>query len=216
MASLRTLYPEIEPYRSGMLGVSEPHEIYFEESGNPQGKPVVFIHGGPGGCTEPKQRRYFDPAADGLRGHHRLPHHRQHDVVGHQLATVQPLPHGPAQVSPPGHMVTQQVAGPDVRHIEVSGDQRTLGTLARARWRDQQHTHTRILALRSSATACMWHNVRWAAGDTVVGNWAGRRSPWIYRERLRCVQPRMAVAVGEPPARGELTAAWACGVAMRR
>ena len=58
----RTLYPEIEPFRTGRLKVSGIHEIYFEESGNPRGKPVVFVHGGPGGGTEPKHRRYFDPA----------------------------------------------------------------------------------------------------------------------------------------------------------
>ncbi len=58
----RTLYPEIQPYRTGRLAVTGPHELYFEESGNPRGKPVVFLHGGPGGGTEPKQRRYFDPA----------------------------------------------------------------------------------------------------------------------------------------------------------
>lgn len=59
----RTLYPEIEPYRTGFLRVSDLHVIYYEESGNPQGKPVVFLHGGPGGCTGPKQRRFFDPSA---------------------------------------------------------------------------------------------------------------------------------------------------------
>jgi proline iminopeptidase len=59
----RTLYPEIEPYRTGRLRVSEVHELYFEESGNPKGKPVVFLHGGPGGGTEPKYRRFFDPDA---------------------------------------------------------------------------------------------------------------------------------------------------------
>jgi proline iminopeptidase len=58
----RTLYPEIEPYRTGRLPVSGGHELYFEESGNPQGKPVIFLHGGPGGGTEPRMRRYFDPA----------------------------------------------------------------------------------------------------------------------------------------------------------
>ncbi len=60
---MRTLYPEIAPFRTGRLKVSELHEIYFEESGNPNGKPTVFVHGGPGGGTEPKQRRFFDPAA---------------------------------------------------------------------------------------------------------------------------------------------------------
>ncbi|MFO0756314.1 MAG: prolyl aminopeptidase [Byssovorax sp.] len=63
LSTRRTFYPEIEHHRSGRLKVSDLHEIYWEESGNPQGKPVVFVHGGPGGGTEPKQRRFFDPAA---------------------------------------------------------------------------------------------------------------------------------------------------------
>lgn len=57
----KTLYPEIEPNKTGRLKVSELHELYFEESGNPKGKPVVFVHGGPGGGSSPKNRRYFDP-----------------------------------------------------------------------------------------------------------------------------------------------------------
>jgi len=55
------LYPPIEPYNSGMLKVSPLHTLYFEESGNPEGKPVVFLHGGPGGGTNPRCRRFFDP-----------------------------------------------------------------------------------------------------------------------------------------------------------
>jgi len=62
MSERRTLYPPIEPNRQGRLRVSELHELYWEESGNPQGKPVVFLHGGPGGGTEPRMRRFFDPA----------------------------------------------------------------------------------------------------------------------------------------------------------
>jgi proline iminopeptidase len=54
-------YPPIEPSRAGRLKVSALHEIYFEESGNPKGSPIVFVHGGPGGGTSPDQRRYFDP-----------------------------------------------------------------------------------------------------------------------------------------------------------
>ena len=63
MTQRRTYYPPIEPFRTGMLPVDHGHVIYFEESGNPKGKPVVFLHGGPGGGTEPKQRRFFDPSA---------------------------------------------------------------------------------------------------------------------------------------------------------
>ena len=49
------------PYKTHRLRVSELHELYIEESGNPQGKPVVFVHGGPGGGTEPWQRGFFNP-----------------------------------------------------------------------------------------------------------------------------------------------------------
>ncbi|WP_345752262.1 prolyl aminopeptidase [Microbacterium rhizophilus] len=55
------LYPDIEPYASGMLPVGDGHRVYWETSGDPDGKPVVFLHGGPGGGTASWQRRFFDP-----------------------------------------------------------------------------------------------------------------------------------------------------------
>ncbi len=55
------LYPEIEAFQTGRLRVSPLHELYFEVSGNPNGKPVVFLHGGPGGGSDPRYRRFFDP-----------------------------------------------------------------------------------------------------------------------------------------------------------
>jgi proline iminopeptidase len=55
------LYPPIEPYRTFRLKVDHGHELYVEESGNPNGKPAVFLHGGPGGGTDAKQRRFFHP-----------------------------------------------------------------------------------------------------------------------------------------------------------
>jgi proline iminopeptidase len=58
----RSVYPEIEPYDTGFLKVSDLHTLYYEQSGNPNGKPVVFLHGGPGGGTNSKCRRFFDPA----------------------------------------------------------------------------------------------------------------------------------------------------------
>jgi len=58
---LRTLYPEIEPYKSGHLDVGDGHSIYWELCGNPEGKPVVFLHGGPGAGANPSHRRQFDP-----------------------------------------------------------------------------------------------------------------------------------------------------------
>jgi proline iminopeptidase len=58
----RLLYPEIEPYDSGYLPVSDRHQIWYEQCGNPEGQPALFVHGGPGGGCEADDRRYFDPA----------------------------------------------------------------------------------------------------------------------------------------------------------
>jgi proline iminopeptidase len=58
---MRSFYPEIEPYDHGMLDVGDGHHVYWELCGNPRGKPVVFLHGGPGGGCTPTQRRLFDP-----------------------------------------------------------------------------------------------------------------------------------------------------------
>ncbi|MBD2462435.1 prolyl aminopeptidase [Oscillatoria sp. FACHB-1407] len=55
------LYPPIEPYSVEMLPVSDLHTLYVEQSGNPDGKPIVFLHGGPGGGSDPLFRRFFDP-----------------------------------------------------------------------------------------------------------------------------------------------------------
>jgi len=59
---MRTLHPEIEPFDSGMLQVDDRHALYYEQCGNPEGKPVVLLHGGPGGGCSPKMRRFHDPA----------------------------------------------------------------------------------------------------------------------------------------------------------
>jgi proline iminopeptidase len=58
---MSSLYPEIEPYDQGMLAVSDLHTLYYEQVGNPEGKPVVFLHGGPGGGCLANHRQYFDP-----------------------------------------------------------------------------------------------------------------------------------------------------------
>lgn len=55
------LFPRIEPRRVGRLRVSDVHELYWEESGDPAGLPVVALHGGPGGGCSPEMRRFFDP-----------------------------------------------------------------------------------------------------------------------------------------------------------
>lgn len=59
----RDLYPPIEPRESGRLQVGDGHELYWESSGSPNGRPAVFLHGGPGAGCSPDHRRFFDPAA---------------------------------------------------------------------------------------------------------------------------------------------------------
>ncbi|KQV58139.1 MULTISPECIES: prolyl aminopeptidase [unclassified Caulobacter] len=58
----RGLFREVEPFSFGWLQTGGPHEIYYEECGNPRGKPCVILHGGPGGAVNPTMRRFFDPA----------------------------------------------------------------------------------------------------------------------------------------------------------
>ena len=62
MTALRTLYPPLEPFTSGMLEVGDGHVVYWERCGTPGAKPAVFLHGGPGSGSSPTQRQQFDPA----------------------------------------------------------------------------------------------------------------------------------------------------------
>lgn len=62
MSENTMMFPPIEPHRHGMLVVDDLHTLYWEECGNPDGQPVLFLHGGPGGGISPMHRRFFDPA----------------------------------------------------------------------------------------------------------------------------------------------------------
>jgi len=93
-----SLYPAIEPYRIGTLAVSPMHTLYFEECGNPNGKPVVFLHGGPGGGCSTKSRQFFDPARYRIvlfdqRGAGRsTPHAELHEnTTSHLVADIEQL-----------------------------------------------------------------------------------------------------------------------------
>jgi proline iminopeptidase len=57
----RRLYPEIEPFQTGMMAADHGHQVYFEQSGAQGGKPCIILHGGPGGASNPTMRRFFDP-----------------------------------------------------------------------------------------------------------------------------------------------------------
>ncbi|MEL6401379.1 MAG: prolyl aminopeptidase [Cyanobacteria bacterium J06607_6] len=90
--NVRGLYPPITPYYTDFLSVSERHALYVEASGNPNGKPVIFLHGGPGGGTTPLYRQFFDPE-------------RWHIILFDQRGCGQSRPHADLQENTTWHLV---------------------------------------------------------------------------------------------------------------
>lgn len=88
----RGLYPPVAPYNSGYLQVADLHELYFEECGNPNGKPVVFLHGGPGAGSNAAVRRFFDPA-------------RYRIVIFDQRGSGRSRPHASLEANTTWHLV---------------------------------------------------------------------------------------------------------------
>ncbi len=86
------LYPPIEPFRSGRLAVPGGHEIYYEQSGNPRGRPVVVVHGGPGGGSNGTMRRFHDPS-------------RYHIILFDQRGCGRSIPHASLDDNTTWHLV---------------------------------------------------------------------------------------------------------------
>jgi proline iminopeptidase len=87
-----TQYPPIEPFDTGYLAVGDGHEMYYEQSGNPSGKPAVFVHGGPGGGGDVNSRRFFDPK-------------RYRIVVFDQRGSGRSRPHASLEANTTWHLV---------------------------------------------------------------------------------------------------------------
>lgn len=89
---MTALFPEIEPFRTWFLDTGDGHSLYVEQSGNPAGKPVIFLHGGPGGGTNPRQRRLFDPDA-------------YHIILFDQRGCGRSIPHASVENNTTWHLV---------------------------------------------------------------------------------------------------------------
>ncbi len=89
---MRSLYPEIEPFDSGFLKVDDRHALYYEQCGNPDGKPVVMLHGGPGAGCGTKMRRFHDPS-------------RYRIVLFDQRGSGRSTPHADLVGNTTGHLV---------------------------------------------------------------------------------------------------------------
>jgi proline iminopeptidase len=88
----RALYPPIEPFDMGYLAVGDGHELYYEQSGKPHGKPALFVHGGPGGGGDINARRFFDPE-------------RYRIVVFDQRGSGRSRPHASLEANTTWHLV---------------------------------------------------------------------------------------------------------------
>lgn len=86
------LYPDIKPYRTEWLPVGDGHELYLECSGDPDGLPVLFVHGGPGGGSSPKSRCFFDP-------------NRYHIIVYDQRGAGRSRPHASIECNTSTHLI---------------------------------------------------------------------------------------------------------------
>ena len=92
MTTRRDLFPPIEPYRAGHLRLDARHVMYWEESGNPEGPPALFVHGGPGAGATPVHRRFFDP------NHWRI-------VIFDQRGAGRSTPLGETRDNSPDHLI---------------------------------------------------------------------------------------------------------------
>jgi hypothetical protein len=114
MPEISALHPPITPYASGMLETAGVHRIYWETSGNPAGIPVLFVHGGPGSGTSPRQRQFFDPA-------------RYRIVLFDQRGCGRSTPHGELADNTTPHLIADMEALRRARHRVLAGFRRLVG-----------------------------------------------------------------------------------------
>lgn len=145
---MKILYPEIEPFDTGRLKVSPIHELYYEQCGNPHGKPVVFLHGGPGGGITPDYPRYFNPEI------YRI-------VLFDQRGSGRSTPHASIEENTTWHLVEdieRLRAHLDIRHWQVFGG--SWGSTLALAYAETHPDRVRELVLRG-IFLCRPKEIRW-------------------------------------------------------
>ena len=160
---MREFYPEISPYKTHLLPVDATHQLYVEEVGNPDGQPVVFLHGGPGGGISPSARRFFDPQ-------------RYRVILFDQRGAGQSLPHGELSDNTTWHLVADIEALREhlgiERWIVFGGSWGSTLALAYA----QRHPQRVVSLVLRGIFLGRDEEVRWL-------NEAGVSASWIFPER---------------------------------
>jgi proline iminopeptidase len=200
MTGLRTLYPPIEPYETGMLDVGDGHSIYYERVGTPGAKPAVFLHGGPGAGCSPDHRRLFDPARYDL-------------LLFDQRGCGRSIPHANLDANTTWHLVA------DIERLrELAGAEQWLvfggswgSTLALA-YAETHPERTSELVLRGVYTATRaeieWY-YQWGVSQMFPDKWEGFVAPIPEAERGAMVAAYNKRLTGDDPvAKLEAAKAW--------
>jgi proline iminopeptidase len=200
MTELRTLYPEIDPYETGMLDVGDGHTLYYERCGTPGATPAVFLHGGPGGGISPSHRRLFDPA-------------RYDVLLFDQRGCGRSTPHASLEANTTWHLVD------DIERLRaVVGVERWLvfggswgSTLALA-YSETHPTRVSALILRGVYTATpaelAWY-YQFGVSEMFPDKWAGFVAPIPPAERGDMIQAYRRVLTGDDEsAKLEAAKAW--------
>ncbi len=200
MTGLRTLYPPIEPYETGMLDVGDGHSIYYERVGTPGSKPAVFLHGGPGAGCSPDHRRLFDPARYDL-------------LLFDQRGCGRSIPHANLDANTTWHLVA------DIERLrELAGAEQWLvfggswgSTLALA-YAETHPERTSELVLRGVYTATRaeidWY-YQWGVSQMFPDKWEGFVAPIPEAERGAMVAAYNKRLTGDDPvAKLEAAKAW--------
>jgi proline iminopeptidase len=161
MRTLRTLFPEIEPYRTFQFPVTDGHMLYVEEAGNPNGQPVLFLHGGPGGGISANHRRLFDPA------HYRI-------ILFDQRGAGKSMPHASLENNTTWHLVADIEQLREHLNIEqwvvFGGSWGSTLSLAYS----ETHPHSVSALILRGIFLCRPEEIRWFYQEG---------TSWIYPER---------------------------------
>jgi proline iminopeptidase len=200
MTDLRTLYPPIEPYRSGHLDVGDGHSLYWEMCGNPEGTPAAFLHGGPGAGCSPDHRRLFDPE-------------RYNVLLFDQRGCGRSTPHASLEANTTWHLVDdierlRQLAGAD-KWLVFGGSWGSTLALAYA---EAHPERVSALILRGIFTMRQ-SEVDWfyqkGASEIFPDRWEGFLAPIPEEERGDLVAAYHRRLTGEDPAvRLQAAKAW--------
>jgi proline iminopeptidase len=200
MADLRTLYPEIEPYTTGMLDVGDGHSVYYERCGTPGATPAVFLHGGPGGGISPSHRRLFDPA-------------RYDVLLFDQRGCGKSTPHACLDANTTWHLVA------DIERLRaLIGVERWVvfggswGSTLGLAYAETHPERVRALILRGIYTATPaemdWY-YQFGVSEMFPDKWAGFVAPIPEVERGNMVEAYRRILTGDDPvAQLEAAKAW--------